>query len=150
MMALKCWPDWEQVLTSPTRDTVQYVLQILYTNSNNAAEYEALLHGLRMAISMGIQRLEVRGDSNLAISQVNGDFDAKDPKMAAYRNAVLKMSARFEGLKFHHIARDNNQAADVLARIGAKRDAVPLYYGKRSPEITNRNKSHQPAIQPMT
>ena len=97
----------------------------MYTGSNNAAEYEALLHGLRMAISMGIQRLEVRGDSNLAISQVNGDFDAKDPKMAAYRNAVLKMSARFEGLEFHHVARDNNQAADVLARIGAKRDAVP-------------------------
>ena len=42
------------VLTSPAGDTVQYVLQIMYTHSNNAAEYEALLHGLRMAISMGI------------------------------------------------------------------------------------------------
>ena len=79
------------VLTSPTGDTVQYVLQIMYMDYNNAAEYEALLHGLWMAISMGIQRLEVRGDSNLAISQVNGDFDAKDPKMAAYHNAVLKI-----------------------------------------------------------
>ena len=68
------------VLTSPTGDTVQYVLQILYTDSNNAAEYEALLHGLRMAVSIGIQRLEVHGDSNLAISQINGDFYAKDPK----------------------------------------------------------------------
>ena len=115
------------VLTSPTRDTVQYVLQILYTDSNNAAEYEALLHGLRMAVSMGIQRLEVRGDLNLTISQINGDFDAKDPKMAAYRNAVLKMSARFEGLEFHHVGwlGDNNQAADVLARLVAKHDAVP-------------------------
>ena len=74
----------------------------MYTDSNNAAEYEALLHGLRMAVSMGIQRLEVRGDSNLAISQINGDFDTKDPEMAAYHNAVLKMSARFEGLEFHH------------------------------------------------
>ena len=74
---------------------------------------------------MGIQRLEVRGDSNLAISQINGDINAKDPKMAAYRDAVLKMSARFEGLEFHHIARENNQAADILARIGAKRDPVP-------------------------
>ena len=67
-----------EVLTSPTGDTVQYVLQILYTDSNNAAEYEALLHGLWMAVSMGIQRLEVHGDSNLPISQINGDFDAKD------------------------------------------------------------------------
>ena len=96
------------ILTSPTGDVVQYVLQILYTDSNNAAEYEALLHGLRMAVSMGIQRLEVRGDSNLAISQINGDFDAKDPKMASYHNAVLNMSAWFEGLEFHHIARENN------------------------------------------
>ena len=74
---------------------------------------------------MGIQRLEVRGDSNLAISQINGDLDAKDPKMAAYRNAVLKLSARFEGLEFHHVVRENNQAADILARIGAERDPVP-------------------------
>ena len=113
------------VLTSPTRDTVQYVLQLLYTDSNNAAEYEAPLHGLRMAFSMGIQRLEVRGDSNLAISRVNGYFDAKDPKMAAYRNAVLKMSAWFEGLEFHHVVREINQATDILVRIGAKRDPVP-------------------------
>ena len=114
-----------------------------------------------MAISMGIQRLEVRGDSNLAISQVNGDFDAKDPKMAAYRNAVLKMSARFEGLEFHHVARDNNQAADVLARIGAKRDAIPpniflerlfkpsvLWEG--NPEITARAQPHRPTPNILT
>src|SRR5215204_5950174 len=113
------------ILTSPTGDTVRYMLQIMYTDSNNIVEYEALLHGLRMAVSMGIQRLEVRGDSNLAISQINGDFDAKDPKMAAYRNAVLKISARFEGLEFHHVARDSNEAADILARMGAKNDPVP-------------------------
>ena len=119
----------------------------MHADSNHVAEYEALLHGLRMAVSTGIQCLEVRGDSNLAISQINGDVDAKDPKMAAYRNAVLKMSGRFEGLEFHHVARENNQAADVLARIGAKRDAVPptsfwrgcsshLWYGKGNPAIT--------------
>ena len=49
----------------------------------------------------------------------------KNPMMAAYRNAVLKMSARFEGLEFHHVARENNQAADILVRIDAKRDPVP-------------------------
>ena len=45
------------------------------------------------------------------------------PKMAAYRNVVL-MSAQFEVLEFHHVSRERNQAADVLARIGAKRDPV--------------------------
>ncbi|XP_020199164.1 uncharacterized protein [Aegilops tauschii subsp. strangulata] len=78
-----------------------------------------------MAISMGVQRPEVWGDSNLAIAQADGEFDAKDPKMVAYRNVVLKISAHFEGLEFHHVSRDSNQAADVLARMGAKGDPVP-------------------------
>ena len=133
----------------------------MYTDSNSAAEYEALLHGLRIAVSMGIRCLEVRGDSNLAISQINGDFGAKDPKMAAYRNAVLNMSARFEGLEFHHVARENNQAADILARIGAKRDAVPptsfwrgcsshLWYGKGNPAITARTQPQYPIPNTLT
>ena len=92
------------VLTSPTGDTVRYVLQILHTDSNNAAEYKALLHGLRMTVSMGIQCLEVHEDSKLAISQINGDFNTKDSNMVAYRNVVLKISARFEGLEFHHVS----------------------------------------------
>jgi hypothetical protein len=45
--------------------------------------------------------------------------------MTAYRNVVLKISARFEGLEFHHIPRDSNWAIDILARMGAKRDKVP-------------------------
>ena len=56
------------ILTSPTSDTMKYVIQIMYTNSNMGAKYEALLHGLQMTVSMGIRRLQVRGDSNLAIS----------------------------------------------------------------------------------
>ena len=77
-----------------------------------------------MVVSVGIQRLEVREDSNLVISQINGEFNAKDPKMGAYRNIVLKISARFEGLEFHHVAQDSNQATDILARIGAKHNPV--------------------------
>ena len=115
----------EVILISPTGGTVRYVLQIMYTDSNNVAEYEAPLHVLRMATSMGVQRLEVREDSNLAISQVNGEFDAKDPKMAAYRNAVLWISTHFEGLEFHHVSRESNQPADVLAHMGAKHDPFP-------------------------
>ena len=49
------------VLTSPTGGTVQYVLQILYTDSNNAVEYEALLHGLRMAVSMAYNTWKCAG-----------------------------------------------------------------------------------------
>jgi hypothetical protein len=48
---------------SPRGEQLNYVLQILWEVSNNEAEYEALLHGLRLAISLGIKRLLVYGDS---------------------------------------------------------------------------------------
>ena len=77
--------------------------------------------------------------------------------MAAYRNAVLKMSARFEGLEFHHVARENNQAADILARIGAKRDPVPhniflekLFKPSVVWEGNTGNKSPDPVTTPDT
>jgi len=56
---------------SPTGEKLKYVLQILFEVSNNEAEYEALLHGLRLAISLEIKRLLVFGDSKLVIQQVN-------------------------------------------------------------------------------
>ena len=45
--------------------------------------------------------------------------------MVAYRNAVIKMPAQFEGLEFYHVVRESNEAVNVLARIGAKREPVP-------------------------
>jgi ribonuclease HI len=58
-------------LISPTGEQLKYVLQIFWKVSNNEAEYEALLHGLRLAASLGIKRLLVYGDSAVVINQVN-------------------------------------------------------------------------------
>ena len=62
------------MLISPTGERLKYVLQIHFPASNNGAEYEALLHGLRNAISLGIRRLAVRGDSELVINQVQTEY----------------------------------------------------------------------------
>ena len=52
------------VFVSPRGDKLRYVLQIHFDSSKNEAEYEALLYGLRMAISLGVRRLMVYGDSD--------------------------------------------------------------------------------------
>ena len=52
---------------------IKYVLQILWPATNNEAKYEALLHGLRVAVSLGIKHLLVYGDSSMVINQVNKD-----------------------------------------------------------------------------
>ena len=73
------------VLTSPKQDQLKYVLQIHFAASNNVVEYEALVHGLKMAKEMGIRRIICYGDSNLVVQQVSGDWDTKDANMASYR-----------------------------------------------------------------
>ena len=56
---------------SPNGEQLKYVFQILFEVSNNEAEYEALLHGLCLAKSLGVKRLLVYGDSLLVVQQVN-------------------------------------------------------------------------------
>jgi ribonuclease HI len=113
------------LLISPTGEQLKYVLQIFWKVSNNEAEYEALLHGLRLAVSLGIKRLLVYDDSAVVINQVNKSWDRNKENMDAYCLEVRKLENKFYGLEFHHIVRDNNVAADVLSKLGSTRAQVP-------------------------
>jgi ribonuclease HI len=71
------------LLISPTGEQLKYVLQIFWKVSNIKAEYEALLHVLRLAASLGIKRLLVYGDSAVVINQVNKSWDRNKENMDA-------------------------------------------------------------------
>jgi ribonuclease HI len=58
---------------SPYKDELHYVLRVHFPASNSAAEYEAYLHGMRIAVELGVKRLYVYGDSALVINQLNKD-----------------------------------------------------------------------------
>jgi ribonuclease HI len=113
------------VLTSPKGDKLQYVLQMHFCASNNVAEYEALVHGLKLAKEIGIQRILCFGDSDLVVHQVSGEWDAKDANMASYRFYVQQLSGFFEGCEFHHVPRANNDEADRLSKIGSTKQDIP-------------------------
>ena len=113
------------VLTSPKGDKLKYALQIHFAASNNVAEYEALIHGLRLAKELGIRRILCYGDSDLVVQQSSGDWDAKDANMASYRFLVQQLSGYFEGCEFLHVPRNDNDQADALARVGSTRQAIP-------------------------
>ena len=59
------------LFVSPNKDKLRYVLRILFPASNNMAEYEVCLHGIRLAVELGVKRLYVHGDSALVINQLN-------------------------------------------------------------------------------
>ena len=76
------------VFISPLGVRMRYAIRIHFPVSNNVAEYEALVNGLRIAIELGIRRLDIRGDSQLVINQVMKESSYNNAKMAAYCHEV--------------------------------------------------------------
>ena len=119
------WRRRRSLFISPKGEQLKYVFQILFKVSNNEAEYEALLHGLRLAVSLGIKRLLVYGDSLLVVQQVNKEWDVNKDTMDAYVAEIRKLENKFSGLEIHHVDRNNNVGADVLSKLGFIRAAIP-------------------------
>jgi ribonuclease HI len=123
---------------SPLGKHLRYVLRLHFLASNNVAEYEALVNGLRIAIELGVRRLDARGDSQLVIDQVMKNSHCRDPKMEAYCDEVRRLEDKFYGLELNHIARRYNETADELAKIASGRTTVP-------PDVFSRD-LHQPSV----
>jgi ribonuclease HI len=101
------------------------VLQILFEVSNNEAEHEVLLHGLCLAVYLGIKRLLVFGDSFLVIQKVIKELDINKETMDAYMADIRKLEDKFLGIEIHHVDHDENVGADVLSKLGSTRAYVP-------------------------
>jgi ribonuclease HI len=110
---------------SPLGKHVRYVLRLHFPASNNVAEYEALVNGLRIAVELGVRRLDARGDSQLVIDQVMKNSHCRDRKMEAYCDKVRRLEDKFYGLELNHIAQRYNETADELAKIASGRTTVP-------------------------
>jgi ribonuclease HI len=110
---------------SPLGEHMRYAVCLHFPTSNNMAEYEALLCGLRITVETGIKRLDVRGDSQLVIDQVMKNASCHDDKMEAYCNAVRALEDKFYGIKLNHVPRRHNEEADELAKIASGRITFP-------------------------
>ena len=84
---------------SPKVEQLKYMFQILFKVSNNGAEYETLLHGLRLAVSLGIKRLLVYGDSLLVVQQVNKEWDINKDTMDVYVEEIRKLENKSQDWK---------------------------------------------------
>ncbi|KAK1607473.1 hypothetical protein QYE76_031146 [Lolium multiflorum] len=113
------------ILVSPEGDKLKYVLRMTFPNaSNNEAEYEALIHGMKMAKACGATR-KIFGDSQLVAQQVMNQCDAVNESMIAYKEVYNELEKLFDGCEVNHISRMRNDEADVLANIGSQCLAIP-------------------------
>ncbi|KAL0455006.1 UNVERIFIED_CONTAM: hypothetical protein Slati_0839800 [Sesamum latifolium] len=76
--------EWSVVLTTPQGDDMEFAVKFEFKASNNEAEYEALILGMRMAQDAGAMHLLAYSDSQLIVKQVNGEYKAKEESMTQY------------------------------------------------------------------
>ncbi|XP_071918740.1 uncharacterized protein [Coffea arabica] len=107
------------LLTSPTGEELTYALRFDFPASNNEAEYEALLTGLRIAHQMGITAIRVRSDSQLVVHQVRGEYEAKEDVMKKYLAKVQKAIALFDAFEIERVPKSQNKRADAMLKLAS-------------------------------
>ncbi|XP_073018666.1 uncharacterized protein [Primulina eburnea] len=96
------------VLISPWREETGISVRLDFKASNNEAEYEALLLGLKAAQNLGVSRAILYSDSQLAIQQSNGKYEVKSDKMIKYARAMNNVKEEFSELILELIPRTDN------------------------------------------
>jgi ribonuclease HI len=112
------------VLVAPTKVKTCFAVKLDFSCTNNIAEYEALLLGLRKLRAMGIRRAILKTDSQVIAGHVDKSSKARDPKLEKYLDPVRRFEASFEGFSVKNIPRGENEHADLLAKSAAQ--GLPL------------------------
>jgi ribonuclease HI len=118
------------VITSPTGIKHRYAARLSFALesdrcTNNIAEYEAVILGLRKLRALGVTTCIIRTDSKVVAGQVEKDYAAKDPALMQYLAAIRSLEKQFKGFTLQHVDRAKNEEADALAKTAARGEALP-------------------------
>ena len=114
------------IFVSPTQETISLSYKLEFETTNNVAEYEALVLGLREAKDMGIGELSVFGDAELIVHHIKNLYQTKHPRLISYRNEVWDLvDSFFSAFNISFIPREENKMDDSLA-ISASNFRIPI------------------------
>ena len=105
------------ILTSPEGIDIEYALRFGFHATNNEAEYEAVIVGLNLALSLEIDQLEVYSDSQLVVRHIEDTYEAKSETMILYLQKVRNKLKKFVLVQVKHVPRAENSRADALAKL---------------------------------
>uniref|UniRef100_A0A803L7Q4 Uncharacterized protein n=1 Tax=Chenopodium quinoa TaxID=63459 RepID=A0A803L7Q4_CHEQI len=128
------------VFASPERHVLPYSFVLTQLCSNNMDEYQALILGLQLAIEMGIQDLDVHGDSQLVISQILSEYEVKKEDLIPYHKHASRLLDKFDTVR---LPRSANKMADALAGLAATLalGAEETMYGVPQRIVTDNGKT---------
>ncbi|GKV50913.1 hypothetical protein SLEP1_g57592 [Rubroshorea leprosula] len=113
------------VLIGPNGFKSKHALRFKFQTTNNAAEYEALIYGLKLASELKVQSIQIFSDSQLVVGQVNGSCEVRDPQLGRYTSVVNSLKLRFASFQIDKIPRADNHRADELSKLASLRDFNP-------------------------
>ncbi|GJU05962.1 reverse transcriptase domain-containing protein [Tanacetum coccineum] len=107
------------IITNPEGMEFTYALRFWFNATNNEAEYEALITGLRIAGQMGVQNLQANVDSKLVANQVNEVYIAKESSMIKYLEKVKNLASTFKEFFIKQVPIGENKKANALSKIAS-------------------------------
>ena len=130
-------------LKSPTREIIEKAIHLDFHASNNEVEYEAIIAGIDLAISISLEKIIIRSDSQLVVGEVNGEYETRDQRMTKYVSLVNLRIGSFIAWRLEHVPRDSNKKTDALAVMATSlpiKETVllPVYYQPESLITINR------------
>ena len=134
------------LLQSPLGEQLEQAIRLGFPASNNKAEYEAILSGLDLALTLSVSKLRVYNDSQLVVRHVQEEYEAKDERMTRYLTKVRDTLQRFVEWTIEKIPRTNNGRADALAGIPLPSPSKRPYYCPYTCKPTPSSRKHPHAI----
>jgi probable phosphoglycerate mutase len=111
--------------------------------TNNVAEYYALLAALDYAVNQGISALRIRSDSELLVRQMQGRYKVKSPELKPLHERASKLARQIGYFAIEHVRRELNRDADALANVAL--DSGNVSSSAAAPSATPRNTTSGPA-----
>ena len=91
------------IITTPDGEVLKYGVQLKFPATNNEAEYEGILTGLRLGKALGAKNLLIQSDSKLVIGQIRGEYEAKEERMQKYLKLARQLAQEFDTVEFIQI-----------------------------------------------
>ena len=127
------------VLRDPGGKIVLELAKNIGRETNNVAEYFALLAALDYATGHGIRALRIRSDSELLVRQMQGRYKVKSADLKPLHERASKLAHQLEYFTIEHVPREMNREADGIANVALDQAGVPKFESRKSNAKTQAN-----------
>ena len=110
------------VITTPEGEILKYGVRLRFPATNNEAEYESILMGLRLGKALGVKNMLIQSDSKLVVEQIKGEYEAKEERMQKYLRLIRHLTREFDEVEFIQVSRNQNALADEISKLALSKE----------------------------